>query len=55
MVASAANEISAICARFGVKHYLQKRYRVPALLEKIDESLRETAQRSQRSSTRSGR
>jgi two-component system, OmpR family, response regulator len=51
VVASAARELPELCARLGVKHYLQKPYRVPALLEKIDESLRETAQSSQRSST----
>ena len=48
VVASAAYELPAICARLGVKHYLQKPYPLSALLEKIDESLREAAQGSRR-------
>jgi CheY-like chemotaxis protein len=39
VVASAAYQLREVCERLGVKHYLQKPYRVPALLAKIAESL----------------
>lgn len=41
VVASAIYELRETCERLGVKHYLQKPYRLPALLAKISESLRE--------------
>jgi DNA-binding response OmpR family regulator len=42
IVLSASRDLREICAHLGVKHYLQKPYRLPALLAKIADARRET-------------
>jgi len=42
VVLSASRDLQEVCAHLGVRHYLQKPYRLPALFAKIADARRET-------------